>query len=58
MFLIYDLNTGNEILIRLSNEHDIATFLDGKQLLTTVGRDDLEDQFILKYTLDEPINNF
>lgn len=58
MWLIHDLQTGKEKLIRLSSEHDLGTFLDKNRLLVTRNIDGIEDLFIFKYLLKESISDF
>ncbi|GAB5524556.1 MAG: hypothetical protein Roseis2KO_24280 [Roseivirga sp.] len=57
-WLIHDLKTKKEKLIRLPKDHDLATFLDERRLLIMKEIKGVEDPYIFKYYLKEPLSNF
>jgi hypothetical protein len=57
-WLIYDLKTKREKLIRLSKEHDLGTFLSDRRMLVTKEIPGVEDAYIFKYDLQTPISEW
>ena len=54
-WLIYNLENGEEELLKLTENHRNGTFLDEKRLLVEKKFDDIEGFYLMKYTLPEAI---
>lgn len=55
-WLIHDLATGKEEIVKLPKGHHFGKFLDPQTLLV-INRDPIRETFFLKYTLAKPIMN-
>lgn len=55
-WLVYNMDTGDEQLIRLSPEHRQGVFLDKNRLLVEKVFPDREERYLMKYTLQNPLD--
>ena len=56
-WVIFNTDTGQEKVVRLSDEHRQGVFLDKNRLLVEKVLDDVEDRYLVKYRLDHPISD-
>lgn len=54
-WLIYNMDNGNEQLIKLPPGHQQGIFLDRKRMLVEKTYTDIEDRYLMKYTLSTPV---